>query len=213
MTTDYTKFARGFHRTRNVAWPCVARFLDSLSTDSTVFENGCGNGRNLICAQNLGYKVSGSDICQSFVDICRESGLDVFKHDILESVPQNHIGTYDAVLSIAVLHHIRGEEQRRTALQNCYDMVKPGGNLMITVWSVEKGDSRKPRELVAGENLIPWKGIDGTVIQQRYYYVFDEGMFRDYISAFVESQPIKPTVEIEWEQQNWIAIIQRPLEI
>ena len=58
MSIIYTQIAKRFDITRAYVWPCVKRFLElchiNMNTNMTVFEAGCGNGRNLIYAKKYG---------------------------------------------------------------------------------------------------------------------------------------------------------------
>ena len=132
----YTQIAKRFDITRAYVWPCVKRFLEMClsNPNTTVFEAGCGNGRNLIYAKELGYTtVEGMDICPEFVDIRCKKNLDVYLGDILE--PMNK--KYDVILSVAVIHHLDTESKRLSAIRNLINGLLPGGVLFITVWSFE----------------------------------------------------------------------------
>ena len=62
------EIARHFSNTRVYKWSWVIDFLDSLKTDSIVYDLGCGNGRNM---DHGSLKFIGIDNRESFVSICK----------------------------------------------------------------------------------------------------------------------------------------------
>ena len=44
----------------------------------------------------------------------------------------------DAVLSVAVIHHIAPAERRARALQELARVIRVGGRVMISVWAMEQ---------------------------------------------------------------------------
>jgi len=197
----YTQIAKRFDITRAYVWPCVKRFLElcHLNINTTVFEAGCGNGRNLIYAKNLGYViVEGTDICPEFVDICCQKNINVYLGDILE--PMNK--KYDVILSVAVIHHLDTETKRLTAIRNLINGLLPGGILFFTVWSFENEGSIFKKEFQLGDNIVPWKSRKSrTILENRYYYIYN----KETLEATLQQLNISYT--LEWEEQNWIVII------
>ena len=198
----YTQIAKRFDITRAYVWPCVKRFLEMflLNSNTSVFESGCGNGRNLIYAKELGYMVvEGMDICPEFVEICAKKNLDVYSGDILE--PMNK--KYDVILSVAVIHHLDTETKRLAAIRNLIDGLLPGGVLFITVWSFEKEGSIFQREFQLGDNIVPWKSRKTrTILENRYYYIYN----KETLEMTLRQLSVPYT--LDWEEQNWIVMIQ-----
>ena len=197
----YSKIAHEFSKTRTRPWRCVETFLASHPA-STLLDAGCGNGRNLIAASCAGFDAEGFDICPEFVDICRARKLNVYVGNI-ES-PENPITkTYDAILCIAMLHHLRGAESRQKALQRMYDALNPDGTLLLTVWSYESMGARFPKAFQVGDNIVPWKSMkDGTSQSDRYYYIYDRAHLDTFLEAFCLINPSAHIVVL-WEEQNW----------
>lgn len=197
----YTQIAKRFDITRAYVWPCVKRFLEIflLNPTTSVFESGCGNGRNLIYAKELGYTVvEGMDICPEFVEICTKKNLDVYSGDILE--PMNK--KYDVILSVAVIHHLDTETKRLAAIRNLIDGLLPGGVLFITVWSFENKGSIFKKEFQLGDNIVPWKSRKTrTILENRYYYIYN----RETLETTLRQLSVPYT--LDWEEQNWIVII------
>lgn len=195
----YNKIANDFSVRRAYVWQCVKVFLEENKHVSSIIEAGCGNGKNLILAKSLGiHCVEGFDNCDELLKICSKKGLQVFNADITNF--RSDI-KYDIVLSIAVIHHLEREEERLNALETLLSLTKPGGKIMITVWSHEKGNSRVQRNFDIGDNLVSWRNE-----YLRFYYIYNETNLHLFINKFLEKHP-NVTVSYDWEQQNWIVYL------
>ncbi|KAL6082511.1 hypothetical protein STEG23_002760, partial [Scotinomys teguina] len=78
----------------------------------------------------------GCDRSRNLVDICRERRFQALVCDAL-SVPFRS-GSFDACISIAVIHHFSTVERRVAALQELARLLKPGGQALIYVWAMEQ---------------------------------------------------------------------------
>lgn len=209
VCVDYANIAGAFDKTRAYVWPCVRRFLDERANfGGSLLEAGCGNGRNLILARQLHFTpVVGFDICPELVDLSTKKGLDIYKADILEPIQ----GSWDICLCIAVIHHLDTEEKRCRAIQNLYNCLNPGGELLITVWSYEKDHiddqnrkSTMQKDFQLGDNWVPWRTKDGKdIINNRFYYIYN----KDRLCQTLDSCGF--TYQLEWEEQNWIVRIKK----
>jgi ubiquinone/menaquinone biosynthesis C-methylase UbiE len=75
-------------------------------------------------------------------------------------------GTFDWAISVATYHHIRGKENRQTALNELRRVLKPDGEAFITVWN-----RWQPRFWFSSKEVdIPWRTKGKTL--HRYYYLF-----------------------------------------
>jgi len=74
--------------------------------------------------------------------------------------------SFDWAISVATYHHIKGKNERQTALEELRRVLKPGGEAFITVWN-----RWQPRFWFGGREVaVPWRTKDETL--QRYYYLF-----------------------------------------
>ena len=74
--------------------------------------------------------------------------------------------SFDRAISVATYHHIRGKDERLTALKELKRVLKLGGEAFITVLN-----RWQPRFWFGGrETFVPWHTKDETL--QRYYYLF-----------------------------------------
>ena len=60
--------------------------------------------------------------------------------------------SFDAVLSIAVIHHIATTERRVRAIRELARILRVGGKIIISVWSMEQ----RHRRFESQDVLIPW---------------------------------------------------------
>ncbi|XP_040196180.1 alkylated DNA repair protein alkB homolog 8 isoform X2 [Rana temporaria] len=135
----YEDIAGHFSSTRHTPWPRVVDFLRSLPMGSLVADVGCGNGKYLGVNKDL-YMI-GCDRSKNLVDICGEKEYEACVCDAL-SVPFRP-GSFDACISIAVVHHFATEERRLAALQELTGLLRKGGQVLIYVWAMEQEYNKK----------------------------------------------------------------------
>jgi ubiquinone/menaquinone biosynthesis C-methylase UbiE len=137
-------------------------------------------------------QASGIDFSEKLVQVCRKKDLDVRYGDTLAiPYPDN---TFDNIISIAVVHHLKEEEDRIEAIEEMIRVCKPGGKILISMWSVEQtGNELQNRSFTYGDNQVKWK--DTT----RYYFVYDEPHIQEFILQFI----YKYYVKLTWERGNW----------
>lgn len=80
-----------------------------------------------------------------------KTGNDVSLADNLHLPYQSD--SFDAVISIGVIHHLTNVERRIAAIRELARILRPGGKLMIYVWALEQ----RLRKFDAQDVLIPWR--------------------------------------------------------
>ncbi|CAJ0598437.1 unnamed protein product [Cylicocyclus nassatus] len=221
----YENIAAHFDETRISGWTAVKKFMNSLAPYSVVYDVGCGNGKYLLINDDL-LKI-GCDMSQMLCNIVHEKGRMVVRADAL-SLPFREVA--DAVLSIAVLHHMATLERRQKMISEILRVLKPGGRACITVWSMDQsnsqyakmrdnkdsaaGDVKAPtnsdrlkvhdgKEFVQQDLLVPWRIEEADKTFMRYYHVFAEGEMEELLRS-VGGCAIE---SIKKEQGNYIAVI------
>ncbi|XP_030633170.1 putative tRNA methyltransferase 9B [Chanos chanos] len=144
----YEKIAPFFNDTRYKAWPKVRQFLLDQEPGSIVADVGCGNGKYLHINENI-FKL-GCDVCRPLVDSAWSQGHEVQLCDGLR-LPYRD-GCFDAVLSIAVIHHMSTKERRIRAIKEMTRTLRVGGRIMIYVWAMEQ----KRRKFEKQDIFVPW---------------------------------------------------------
>ncbi|KFD62438.1 hypothetical protein M514_10706, partial [Trichuris suis] len=130
----YDQIAVSFDRTRYSLWPGVLRFLDGLKENCLLLDVGCGNGKYLSYRADT-IKI-GCDRSLELCKICRRKGYQVLQADC-RNIPFRD-ETFDAVLSIAVIHHLSTTERRIQALNQLIRVLRPGGRALVYVWAAEQ---------------------------------------------------------------------------
>jgi SAM-dependent methyltransferase len=192
----YNKHSEEFSRTRFRVWPCVRQFLTALPCAARVLDIGCGNGKNMNVRPQL--QTIGIESSSALCAVCRDRGLDVVCGDA-RALPFR-TGTFDAVMMIAVLHHLPPSEHIGV-LCEIRRVLSDGGIALITNWAVEQpADAR--RTFTAGLNIVKWKGADAELP----YWVMDAAAARNFASAM----PCGLLCErVELEAGNWVFHIRR----
>ena len=219
----YDKISAHFSHTRYKPWPKVAEFLNSLEKDSYVLDIGCGNGKYLSVNENL--KMFGTDRSGNLLSIAKEKNINsqFFVADSLKLPIKAE--SFDAAISIAVIHHFSNELLRIQALKEMFRIVKKGGKILVYVWAMEQ----KEKKFTEQDNFVPWhlqnkyenetkvetlqngpnimedKKIDCTVYQ-RYYHVFYKGELEDLINKTGDDVEI---IKSYFDHANWCCVIKK----
>ena len=219
----YDKISAHFSHTRYKPWPQVAEFLNSLEKDSYVLDIGCGNGKYLSVNENL--KMFGTDRSGNLLSIAKEKNINsqFFVADSLKLPIKTE--SFDAAISIAVIHHFSNELLRMQALKEMFRIVKKGGKILVYVWAMEQ----KEKKFTEQDNFVPWhlqnkyenetkvetlqngpnimedKKIDCTVYQ-RYYHVFYKGELEDLINKTGDNVEI---IKSYFDHANWCCVIKK----
>lgn len=176
----YNTIAKHFNDTRAYVWPWVERFVLAYCLEGTIYDIGCGNGRNSLILRGKTPKHDSKFICvdnsKALLDICRQKGLDTIESsitelDICESKADN-------ILCIAVLHHLVSRERQLKALKELHRILKPNGKILLSVWSIRQPKKIK-RTFHYGENIVKWNKF-GEVLE-RFYYIFKKNELESLI--------------------------------
>jgi ubiquinone/menaquinone biosynthesis C-methylase UbiE len=149
----YNNIASHFSSTRARPWPCITTFLQGLELGSSVLDCGCGNGKYLR-QETRRLNMAGFDMSENLLQVCVDQGFSVCSANAL-CLPFK-TSCYDALISIAVLHHLSTPERRTEALAEMVRVVRPGGQICLYVWSFEEGGRRKGKAPPSQEAYIPW---------------------------------------------------------
>lgn len=153
----YDAIAEHWNHTRYKAWPRVDAFIRALPPWSLVADLGCGNGKNIPAVHEArGFAVA-SDRSAPLAYIAAKSHRAAsVVADCLCTPFRSCI--FDAVLSIAVLHHLSTEPRRVQALREAARLLRPHGKLLVYCWSYEQDAerSRSRHRFTAQDVLVPW---------------------------------------------------------
>ena len=195
----YNKIAKQFDNTRQRIWTVVKAFLDELEPGSTLLELGCGNGKNMLYRSDL--HVSGIDISEEQVVICRAKGLHVSEGTITKlDFPAM---SFDNMICIATYHHLDNDGDRQRALKEIHRCLKPHGRVLITVWAMEQ-DSDSNFHFTETDTMVPWKSRTDNNTYLRYYHIYKQDELLDEVKRLCPE--LKP-VRFLWDQGNWNLVL------
>ncbi|ADJ26040.1 Methyltransferase type 11 [Dehalogenimonas lykanthroporepellens BL-DC-9] len=146
--------------------------LESLSRhwhSGRLLNAGCGHGADFLpFRQN--FELFGIDISSEMLRYAEKFKIKhrfdaVLRQEDMRSLdfPDNY---FDFAIAVASLHHLDSPESRRQALAEIHRVVRPDGEIFLTVWN-----ACQPRFWFSRRDTrIPWKTGDKTVF--RYYHLF-----------------------------------------
>ena len=153
----------------------------------TIFDLGCGPGRDLKTFTELGHIAIGLEGSTRFAEMARQQGFEVWQQNFLAlELPDNK---FDGIFANASLFHVPSQELPRV-LQELHAALKLGGVLF----------SSNPR----GDNEEGWN-------RGRYGAYHDIDAWRAYMlgAGFAELTHYYRPVGLPREQQPWLASIWR----
>jgi len=165
MKRNYDKIAADFSSTRNYSWDELEEFTSRVKEGDRVLDIGCGNGRllDLFAGKKINY--TGLDNSAELVKEARRkypaAGFVVGEALCLPFEKES----FDAVFSVAVLHHIPSGDYRRKFMEEIRRVLVPGGLAVVTVWNLW----RRPKgrklwlnytiEKLKGKSKLDWNDI------------------------------------------------------
>jgi 2-polyprenyl-6-hydroxyphenyl methylase/3-demethylubiquinone-9 3-methyltransferase len=110
--------------------PATIRILQRASARN-ILDLGCGNGALTGRLQAEGFEITGCDMSVSGIAVARQRfpNIQFFQHDLSQALPTEHVGQYDAVISIEVIEHLL---LPRILITNALTALRPGGLLVLT---------------------------------------------------------------------------------
>lgn len=134
---EHDAFASEFSTSRPFFWRELDFLKEHVHTGTAVLDIGCGNGRLVDVFEGIDIEYTGIDFSKELIAIAQHErgSKGVFlKADAL-ALPFEE-NSFDAVFSIAVLHHIPSRENRMQFVSEAYRVLKPGGVCVLTVWNI-----------------------------------------------------------------------------
>lgn len=195
----YARFAGEFSRTRRSWPPGFSRILPYLETGFNVLDLGCGNGRFLVfLGENRWWGAYvGLDSGEALLADAAQAAAahpriaasfvlaDLFSEEWLEGVRPS--GPFDALVSLAVLHHIPGCRHRVEFLARCAQLLPPATHLVVSTWQFMSSERLRKR-------LVPWDaaGIDPAAVEPGDYLVgWGEGSPGVRYCAYIDEPALK----------------------
>lgn len=189
----YTHHAAGFAATRFGGQPGWSRIIAHFPPVCQVLDLGCGNGRfaRFLDQRLQQVRYLGLDASAGLLDIARRETAGLahtqaeFRQADLSEAGWEQIaaGAWDAVVALAVLHHIPGLAQRSAFVCAAARLLAPAGVLVLSTWRFSHS-ARMARKILPwatvglaagqlepGDYLLDWRQ-DGA--GHRYVHEVDE---------------------------------------
>ncbi len=164
----YDLMAEKFSDTRKFFWKDLEFLGDYVESGNRVLDFGCGNGRLLEILKNKKIEYYGTDVSEKLIKLAQEkypkNKNNFSKISTQESLPFSR-EFFNCIFSIAVFHHFPREYQKKK-IKELFDLLKPGGKIILAVWNLEEKYSEK-------EVYIPFRDNEGKEFN-RYHYVFSQ---------------------------------------
>ncbi|MCD6453590.1 MAG: class I SAM-dependent methyltransferase [Dehalococcoidales bacterium] len=165
----FNRIAPGWYNFRH--WSIFGRELEELARrwqGGRLLNLGCAHGADFL-PLGEGFKLYGVDSSSEMLKFARRYArkFNLTPNLLLADVSLLPFDdrSFDWVISVATYHHLR-RKQQRAALDELWRVLKPGGEVFITVWNRwQRRFWFKPKEVA-----IPWRTGDETL--WRYYYLF-----------------------------------------
>jgi tRNA (uracil-5-)-methyltransferase TRM9 len=177
IQSTYNNIAKEFSDSRYRVWKSVAHFLDEIQLNTINADIGCGNGKNMKYRKDI--QIIGMDLCANFVDICKQSKLNVIQGNVLNIPFESNY--FDNVISIAVIHHLKTKDERVQAIKELIRITKPGGRILIYVWAFEQ-DVTSKRKFETQDVLVPFRLKNSDKSFDRFYHVYVYGELENEVS-------------------------------
>lgn len=145
LNKNYNVIAQEFGASRdNLHWPLLDLFFEQIKDlkNPRILDLGCGGGRFyeylLKKSQELhwSFEYLGIDQSVELVKLAQEKyGQNLFKVLDWQNLEQLETESFDAVISLAVFHHLEKSKQSES-LQKLAKVLKNDGRLCLTVWNL-----------------------------------------------------------------------------
>ena len=151
----YDSIALHWHHTRGkrkVHWHRVKAFIETIEAGSILADIGSGDGKYFGLSPNI-FSI-GCDRSMKLLEVSRDAQFETFSCDAVKLPLRSDV--FDAVLCIAVLHHIATVDRRVSVIRELLRICRPGGRVMLQAWALEQ-EAHSKKKFEEQDVLVPWK--------------------------------------------------------
>jgi ubiquinone/menaquinone biosynthesis C-methylase UbiE len=165
----YNKIANHFDKTRHSLWGIPNEFINGIKSGSICLDLGCGNGKYLGVRDDIIFYAL--DNSENLLEIVNKKypHIKTSLSDVTATPYKSN--EFDAIISVAVIHHLATESRRIQMIREIERILKIGGTCLITSWATAVSTSTntikqldKSIKLDEEDNnyLIPWVATSST---------------------------------------------------
>lgn len=178
MEAVYDQIAAAWSATRSGPWPEVLAFMASRPRPGRLLDLGVGSGRYSRVKETEGLEVVGLDPSRGQLEEARKAqrrrgGL--LRADGRALPLRAHL--FDAVLCIAVVHHLFERRDRVLVMREARRVLRAGGAALFSGWGSHAQAFEGARRVEGGgprDFLVPFKETKGAPVW-RYFHAYGEG--------------------------------------
>lgn len=162
----YDQIGLYFSATRPKLSAEVISLIPELRPKASVLDLGAGNGV-LLTALPKSIDYTGIDFSQTLISEAKKLHPEnkFVLADITDPTTWQDLAKYDFIAALAVFHHLATQEEQQYLLAQIKAHLKPTGNLLISVWDLNKPKFDRYRQ---GKHLaIPFHAGP-----KRFFYAF-----------------------------------------
>lgn len=172
---------------KDATWVEVRSFIKNLPSKASVLDLGCGNGRLLTgLPENIHY--TGVDFSTTLLGIARKLHPtrrfiygDISKPSVWREIGE---ARYDAIFSIATLHHIPERSQQLYILRQVRKKLRKNGLVYISVWNLWQWRylNFQLKSIRMKTRNIRWVNIPFANKWERFCFSFDKSYMRELVN-------------------------------
>jgi SAM-dependent methyltransferase len=118
-----------------------------LAGRRTIVDVGCGTGRHTAFLASHGFDVVGIDLSAAMIAVARSRGAGA-SFEVADLFTWRPASPADGALCRGVLNDFTQDEDRQRGFDSLFEMLRPGGLLVLSVREIEKTRARYAREPV-----------------------------------------------------------------
>ncbi|MFX1568500.1 MAG: class I SAM-dependent methyltransferase [Promethearchaeota archaeon] len=217
----FNHIAQDYHLKRKKPWRPLESFINYLNKKKYIFNGvildlGCGNGRNFKVLGISPKKLVGIDLSLELLKNAFTNLKDINQYSIKESnfiqILHGDISYLpfrpniaDTIFSIAAIHHIKNNSERKKSIMQIYDILRDNGNIILTVWRKWQKKYRfyffsewfkrnfiynykKQQGVIGlkefGDKYVPWTLSKDQKTYNRFYHFFSKNELKKLLIGF-----------------------------
>ncbi len=131
VSKEYAEVFSGEHGKKPMDREILLRFSQAVKNRKPVWDFGCGPGHTAKCLKKLGVEIAGLDLSARFVEHAQTTYPDIpFRKGNMLALEFDDNSIAAIIAFYAIVHFT--EDQVRTALNEIYRVLKPGGLLLLS---------------------------------------------------------------------------------